>query len=149
MSDDSRPSQEGTASQATSLDVANGAPSRVRAAAKFFFQGDQKFFVKGITYGPFKPDRDGNFLGRPEQVDIDLRLMRELTRRLANRCAQPISVTVSSASSMPAANHEKNAGGQLNGLTPNGASKGMSGQPKLTTATAAITPDHCVRPPAC
>ena len=50
---------------------------RIRAVAKFFFEGDRKFFVKGVTYGPFKPDADGNYLGRPEQVDLDLALMRE------------------------------------------------------------------------
>ena len=49
--------------------------SRVRPAAKFFFDGDKKFFVKGVTYGPFEPDREGNYLGRPEQVEVDLALM--------------------------------------------------------------------------
>ncbi|PYL54497.1 MAG: hypothetical protein DMF33_01155, partial [Verrucomicrobia bacterium] len=48
--------------------------SRIRPAAKFFFEGDIKFFVKGVTYGPFKPDADGNYVGRPDQVDIDLAL---------------------------------------------------------------------------
>ena len=52
--------------------------SRIRAVAKFFFEGERKFFVKGVTYGPFKPDADGNYLGRPEQVDVDLALMREV-----------------------------------------------------------------------
>jgi glycosyltransferase involved in cell wall biosynthesis len=51
---------------------------RIRAVAKFFFEGDNKFFVKGVTYGPFKPDADGNYLGRPEQLDADLALMREI-----------------------------------------------------------------------
>src|SRR5215471_1091166 len=51
--------------------------SRIRPKAKFFFGGDKKFFVKGVTYGPFKPDADGNYVGRPEQVDTDLALMRE------------------------------------------------------------------------
>ncbi len=51
--------------------------SRIRPRAKFFFQGDRKFFVKGVTYGPFKPDADGNYLGRPEQLDNDLALMRQ------------------------------------------------------------------------
>ncbi len=51
--------------------------SRIHPAAKFFFEGDKKFFVKGITYGPFKPDGEGNYLGRPEQVEIDLALMRQ------------------------------------------------------------------------
>jgi GT2 family glycosyltransferase len=54
------------------------ANSRIRPVAKFFFEGDRKFFVKGITYGPFKPDPDGNYLGRPEQVDADLALMRQI-----------------------------------------------------------------------
>jgi O-antigen biosynthesis protein len=51
---------------------------RIGAAAKFFFEGDRKFFVKGITYGPFKPDAEGNFFGRPDQLELDLRLMREI-----------------------------------------------------------------------
>ena len=29
----------------------------IRAAAKFFFEGDRKFFVKGVTYGPFHRTR--------------------------------------------------------------------------------------------
>ncbi len=53
------------------------ANSRIRPAAKFFFDGDRKFFVKGVTYGPFKPDADGNYLGRPEQAGVDLALMGE------------------------------------------------------------------------
>ena len=40
------------------------------------------------------------------------------TRRRASRCAHPTGVTVSSASSIPAANQEKKAGGQFSGLTP-------------------------------
>ena len=52
------------------------AVSRIRPVAKFFFEGEKKFFVKGITYGPFKPDAEGNYLGQPEQVDVDLALMR-------------------------------------------------------------------------
>ena len=53
------------------------ANSRIRPRAKFFFEGEKKFFVKGVTYGPFKPDADGNYVGRPEQVDADLALMRD------------------------------------------------------------------------
>ena len=57
--------------------VTTNALPRIRAVAKFFFEGDRKFFVKGVTYGPFKPDAEGNYLGTPEQVDADLALMRE------------------------------------------------------------------------
>ena len=53
------------------------ANQRLRPAAKFFLDGDKKFFVKGVTYGPFKPDAEGNYLGRSEQVDVDLALMRQ------------------------------------------------------------------------
>src|SRR5439155_21322361 len=44
----------------------------IRAAAKFFFEGDKKFFVKGVTYGPFMPDAEGHFLGSPAQAERDL-----------------------------------------------------------------------------
>ena len=50
----------------------------VRAVAKFFFEGERKFFVKGVTYGPFQPDAEGHYLGTPEQLDRDLAQMREL-----------------------------------------------------------------------
>jgi glycosyltransferase involved in cell wall biosynthesis len=56
----------------------SAAESRVRAVAKFFFEGDQKFFVKGVTYGPFRPDAKGHYLGTPQQLERDLRLMAEL-----------------------------------------------------------------------
>ena len=57
--------------------MTNTAKTRIHPAAKFFLEGDRKFFVKGVTYGPFKPDAEGNYLGRPEQVDGDLALMRQ------------------------------------------------------------------------
>ena len=50
----------------------------IRAVAKFFFEGDRKFFVKGVTYGPFRPDNEGHFLGSPDQVRRDLAQMREI-----------------------------------------------------------------------
>ena len=58
--------------------MTNRINTRIRAASKFFFEGDRKFFIKGVTYGPFKPDAKGDYLGRPEQVEVDLRLMREI-----------------------------------------------------------------------
>ncbi len=51
---------------------------RVRVQSKFFFRGDHKFFLKGITYGPFHPDAAGDFVGTPDKVRADLALMREL-----------------------------------------------------------------------
>src|ERR1700683_2248648 len=50
----------------------------IRARTKFFFEGERKFFLKGATYGPFKPDENGDFAGTPEQAKADFVLMNEL-----------------------------------------------------------------------
>jgi len=49
----------------------------IRVRAKFFFEGDRKFFIKGVTYGPFAPDADGEYFGAPGQAARDLAAMRE------------------------------------------------------------------------
>ena len=49
----------------------------VRVRAKFFFEGDKKFFVKGVTYGPFAPDENDEYFGKPEGAKRDLDLMVE------------------------------------------------------------------------
>jgi len=49
----------------------------VRVRAKFFFEGDKKFFIKGVTYGPFAPDENGEYFGTPESAAKDLELMVE------------------------------------------------------------------------
>ena len=51
---------------------------RVRARAKFFFEGDHKFFLKGVTYGTFAPDANGYYVGPPEKARIDLSMMRDI-----------------------------------------------------------------------
>ncbi len=50
---------------------------RIRVRAKFFFEGDRKFFIKGVTYGPFAPDADGEHFGDPAKFGKDAALMRE------------------------------------------------------------------------
>ncbi len=49
----------------------------VRVRAKFFFEGDKKFFIKGVTYGPFAPDAQGEYFGTPASVAKDMDLMVE------------------------------------------------------------------------
>ncbi len=51
---------------------------RVRTRAKFFFEGDRKFFLKGVTYGTFAPDAAGFYVGPPEKARRDLAMMREI-----------------------------------------------------------------------
>jgi glycosyltransferase involved in cell wall biosynthesis len=56
--------------------IASLPPIRVRA--KFFFEGDRKWFIKGVTYGPFAPDAAGDFVGDPEKARRDFDMMREM-----------------------------------------------------------------------
>ena len=50
----------------------------IRVRAKFFFEGGKKWFVKGVTYGPFAPDAAGDFVGNPEKARRDFALMQEM-----------------------------------------------------------------------
>ena len=51
---------------------------RVEARGRFFFRDDQKFFLKGVTYGPFSPARSGIPFPEPETVELDFALMVEI-----------------------------------------------------------------------
>ncbi|MHC1745400.1 MAG: glycosyltransferase [Syntrophobacteraceae bacterium] len=50
---------------------------RPRVAGKFIFVGDEKFFIKGVTYGPFRPDEAGCEYHDSETVDRDFAQMAE------------------------------------------------------------------------
>src|SRR5687768_14413227 len=54
------------------------ATNRVRRDGKFFRLGDDKFFVKGVTYGPFAPNADNLPFPEPDQARRDFELMREM-----------------------------------------------------------------------
>src|SRR5215831_20405575 len=41
---------------------------RLRVEGKFLFAGEQKFWIRGVTYGTFKPDSDGEQFPPPEKV---------------------------------------------------------------------------------
>src|SRR5580704_12917052 len=51
---------------------------RVVTEGKFFRVGSKKFHPRGVTYGPFKPDETGCTFPKPEQVERDFVLMKEL-----------------------------------------------------------------------
>jgi GT2 family glycosyltransferase len=54
---------------------AGDALPRPRVAGKFIFIGDEKFYVRGVTYGPFKPEADGSEYHDPQTVERDFALM--------------------------------------------------------------------------
>src|SRR5438309_10154426 len=51
---------------------------RVTVDGKFFRVGARKFHVKGITYGPFAPNAEGERFGSPEQTARDFQQIKEL-----------------------------------------------------------------------
>src|SRR5690349_10477991 len=51
---------------------------RIAVDGKFFRRGDRKFYLKGVTYGPFAPNADGNAFATPEQTARDFTQIREL-----------------------------------------------------------------------
>src|SRR5207247_895566 len=48
---------------------------RARAEGKFLFVGEDKLYVRGVTYGTFRPDAEGHEYPPPDQVDRDFALM--------------------------------------------------------------------------
>lgn len=51
---------------------------RVLVEGKFFRAGTQKFYLKGVSYGPFAPNRQGEPLPEPAQVRRDFAQIRAL-----------------------------------------------------------------------
>ena len=50
---------------------------RPRAEGKFLFTGDEKFFVKGVTYGAFPPNSEGHQFPEMRETAKDFTLMRK------------------------------------------------------------------------
>ena len=53
-------------------------PPRVSVDGKFFRLGGKKFYVKGVTYGTFAPNEQGEQFPSPAQAAADFRLIVEL-----------------------------------------------------------------------
>ncbi len=53
-----------------------GRSRRPRVEGKFLFLGEEKFFVKGVTYGSFRPNSQGYEFPEPADVEKDFALMR-------------------------------------------------------------------------
>jgi glycosyltransferase involved in cell wall biosynthesis len=62
--------------------TADPTPDRIRIDGKFFRLGSGRFHVKGITYGPFAPNSDGEMFPSREQTARDLAQIRELGANL-------------------------------------------------------------------
>jgi len=51
---------------------------RVRADGKFFRLGTRKFYIKGVTYGPFAPNDRGEMFPTQEQAHRDMEQLQQL-----------------------------------------------------------------------
>ena len=62
----------------TKTTTTSSSRERVRVDGKFFRLGHRKFHVKGITYGPFAPNANGEMFASPEQTTRDFKQIVEL-----------------------------------------------------------------------
>jgi glycosyltransferase involved in cell wall biosynthesis len=64
--------------------MATAAPSNLRVSVdgKFFRLGPEKFYVKGVAYGPFAPNTAGQQFASPEQTAADLDQIQALGANL-------------------------------------------------------------------
>ncbi len=72
---DCKPSDESSAALPSSLSSAIKDGSRPRVHGKFIFAGEEKLYLRGVTYGTFKPDADGQTDFDPRKVGRDFALM--------------------------------------------------------------------------
>ena len=63
------------------------APSgrRVKVSGKFLRFGDQKFFVKGFSYGPFAPNFAHEPLPEPQQLRADFAHMQSWEQKVRTK----------------------------------------------------------------
>jgi O-antigen biosynthesis protein len=69
--------------------VAVSSRSRVSVDGKFFRLGEKKFYVQGLSYGPFAPNAAGQPFASPEQTASDLAQIRALGANLVRTYSVP------------------------------------------------------------
>jgi len=75
----SRPDAHGGAASDGHVQSRNGTASqalhRPKALGKFLFAGEEKLYLRGVTYGTFRPGADGSDYPHPARVGSDFRQM--------------------------------------------------------------------------
>ena len=61
--------------QPSSLSMVSPSRERPRAGGKFLFVGGEKLYVRGVTYGTFRPNTGGDEFPEPATVERDFELM--------------------------------------------------------------------------
>ena len=63
--------------------------NRLRVHGKYLYDGERKFFARGVSYGTFAPNSRGEGYPEPAQVATDFALMRELGANLVRTYVPP------------------------------------------------------------
>ena len=62
---------------------------RVVARHKYLYEGESRFFARGVSYGPFAPNSRGERYPEPDRVAADFILMRELGANVVRTYVPP------------------------------------------------------------
>ncbi|HZO81794.1 MAG TPA: glycosyltransferase [Candidatus Binataceae bacterium] len=62
---------------------------RLVARGKFLFEGERKFYARGVSYGPFHPNSRGERYPEPERAAADFAMMRELGANVVRTYVPP------------------------------------------------------------
>jgi len=62
---------------------------RLVARGKYLFEGAEKFYIRGVSYGPFAPNSRGEEYPEPERAAADFALMRQLGANLVRLYVPP------------------------------------------------------------
>ena len=62
---------------------------RLASRGKYLFEGAEKFYVRGVSYGPFVPNSRGERYPEPARAAADFALMRQLGANLVRLYVPP------------------------------------------------------------
>ncbi len=63
--------------------------NRLTVRGKYLYDGERKFFARGVSYGPFTPNSRGERYPEPERTDADFTLMRSMGVNLVRTYVPP------------------------------------------------------------
>jgi len=63
--------------------------NRLTVRGKYLYDGERKFFARGVSYGPFTPNSRGERYPEPERTDSDFALMRSMGVNLVRTYVPP------------------------------------------------------------
>ena len=68
--------------------------ARLAVRGKYLFDGEQKFYARGVSYGPFPANSRGERYPEPERAAADFALMSELGANLIRTLRSAAAVDV-------------------------------------------------------